>query len=131
MESFYDTCRDHSLRLTPQKVEVYRVLASTDAHPFAEDILSCVQKKFSNISFATVYKNLKKFVDIGAAIELDFGDGKSRFDANMDNHHHVINLDTKGVHDIEMPEISKISLPEKFQSLKLEKVNLSLFVRNE
>lgn len=72
IENFRIQCKKSQLRLTPQKTFIFEILASTDTHPSAEEIYAEVKALFPNMSFATVYKNLKKFVSIGVAIEIDF-----------------------------------------------------------
>jgi Fur family peroxide stress response transcriptional regulator len=42
------------------------------------------------MSVATGYNNLKVFIDAGLVRELTYGDGASRFDADMSDHYHVI-----------------------------------------
>lgn len=125
---FKKACAAHGCRLTPQKVAIFKALAENDCHPFAEDLHKNLKADYPNMSLATVYKNLAKFVRMGIAHELDFGEGRSRFDANMNDHCHVVNLDKNEVKDYQLNEITENQVKEKYN---LQKVSLIYFVREK
>ena len=126
-----DMCREQGTPLTPQKMEIFKYLAGTCAHPTAQEIFEKMQRKFSNISFSTVYKNLTKFKEMGLVRELPMKDGSpSRFDANMDNHHHIVNLDTDEVIDVDSEEVGNLCLPKALDQYQLEKISVKFYVRN-
>jgi Fur family peroxide stress response transcriptional regulator len=126
-----DLCRELNLPLTPQKVEIFRYLAATSCHPSAQEIFEAMKKRFPTIAFSTVYKNLTKFKELGLVREIPMKDGSSsRFDANMENHHHIINLDTLEVIDVDSEEIGEICIPQSLDKYQLEKVSIKFYVRN-
>jgi len=79
----------------------------------------------SNISFATVYKNLKLFTEKNIIQELDFGENFSRYDAFLEDHHHV--FDTKKNIIIDIDPI-KIPLPKELVGKNIKKIQLQYFV---
>lgn len=87
--AFQKVCKEHGLRCTPQKEAVYMTLAKTEDHPSAQVLYEEIQKSFPAISFATVYKNLLLFQKHSLVQELDFGEGFSRYDAYVEDHHHI------------------------------------------
>lgn len=126
-----DMCRDMGTPLTPQKMEIFRYLAGSCCHPSAQDIHEAMQKKFPTISFSTVYKNITKFKEMGLVREIPMKDGSpSRFDANMENHHHIVNLDSGEVIDVDSCEVGNIGLPEALDKYQLEKISVKFYVRN-
>lgn len=126
-----DLCRELNLPLTPQKVEIFRYLAGTSRHPSAQEIFEAMQKRFPTIAFSTVYKNLTKFKELGLVREIPMKDGSSsRFDANMENHHHIINLDTLEIIDVDPEEMGEVCVPSSLDKYQLEKVSVKFYVRN-
>ena len=131
IQRFGDKCRELSIPLTPQKMEIFKYLASTIRHPSAQEIFEAMKKMFSNISFSTVYKNLTKFEEMGFVREIPMKDGSSsRFDANMENHHHIVNLDTGEIVDIAPEEVGEVCIPASLEKYQLEKISVKFYVRN-
>ncbi len=104
MENFKKVCRQNKLPQTPQKLAIFRTLARSCTHPSPQEIYDRVKEKFTNISLATVYKNLKKFTVLGLCIEIPIPGEASRYDAKLEIHGHAVDTDTGLVHDLELPK---------------------------
>jgi Fur family transcriptional regulator, peroxide stress response regulator len=76
------------LRITPQRFSVYANLLSRCDHPTVEQILGDLNHEFSMSSKATVYSTLTTLREVGLVKEVLLDDGRSRFDANVEKHHH-------------------------------------------
>ncbi|MEG6586569.1 Fur family transcriptional regulator [Dendrosporobacter sp. 1207_IL3150] len=81
--------RDKGFKVTPQRLAIYNVLASTKAHPSAEMIFSQLQPYYPTMSLATVYKTIEILKEIGLVQILNVGEDSFRYDANVHNHPHV------------------------------------------
>ena len=125
---FQKICREKKLPLTPQKLAIFTALASTTTHPSAQMLFAKLKNKLPQLSLATVYKNLKQFEKLGLVKLITLPDGTARFDADMSEHQHIVNLDTRAVSDI----FTKIKLPSFSAAKKLALVGTSVkfFVRN-
>jgi Fe2+ or Zn2+ uptake regulation protein len=88
--AFSAACRDAGLADTAQRRVIYRALAESSDHPTVEAVHRRVAERLARVSLATVYRNLKAFVDAGLVEEVAVGGHRSRFDANMLPHHHLI-----------------------------------------
>jgi Fur family peroxide stress response transcriptional regulator len=77
------------VRMTPQRHAVLQYLLDSVSHPTADEIYRALEHYFPSMSIATVYNNLKVFIDSGLVRELAYGDSSSRFDADMSNHYHA------------------------------------------
>ncbi len=75
-------------RKTRQRQVVLETLKETTAHPTADELYEEVREKMPRVSLGTVYRNLEILSTCGEIIKLDLGEGKKRFDARMDPHHH-------------------------------------------
>lgn len=76
-------------RFTAQRAAVFRFLASTEAHPSADEVFLGVRQEIPGISLATVYKSLETLVGCGLAMKLTYSDGSARYDGRTDPHHHA------------------------------------------
>lgn len=90
MASFREACVRKQLRLTHQRMEVYRAVASTEEHPDAETIHRAVRKRIPTISHDTVYRNLKLLAEHGLVSVVGMSHERLRFDANMGLHNHFV-----------------------------------------
>jgi len=96
------------IRMTPQRQAILTFLLESMSHPSADEIYRSLEPNFPNMSVATVYNNLKVFVEAGLVRELTYGDGASRFDADMSDHYHVICDKCGTIVDFEHPPLTHI-----------------------
>jgi Fur family transcriptional regulator, peroxide stress response regulator len=101
MDNLTEVFKDKKLKLTPQRIAVYKYLKATKEHPSAEVIYKALQPEYSTMSLATVYKALKTLVEVGLIQELNVGEGNFRYDGNMCDHSHIQCLSCGKVDDIE------------------------------
>lgn len=80
------------LKQTEQRNTILRTFLETREHLSTEELYRLVQKKDARIGMTTVYRTLKLFADCGLASEVEFHDGKARFEHqyNRRNHHHMV-----------------------------------------
>jgi len=64
MRQFQVRCKAAGLKITPQRIEIYRELLLTDEHPSAEMMYEKVRKTLPNISLDTVNRTLLTFNEI-------------------------------------------------------------------
>ena len=77
-------------RLTPQRVELVRLIAASEGHPSALQLYEKIKAQFPTISHATVYKTLALLKEMGQVLEIDLH-GDSHYDGNDPNPHpHMI-----------------------------------------
>lgn len=88
-EQALDKLKNTGVRMTPQRHAILSHLLDSIAHPSADDIYKALVPRFPSMSVATVYNNLRVFVDSGLVKELTYGDASSRYDANTSNHYHA------------------------------------------
>ncbi|HVG34052.1 MAG TPA: transcriptional repressor [Pyrinomonadaceae bacterium] len=87
--------------LTRQRAAVFNYLSEVEHHPTAEEVYLAVKRKLPRLSLATVYKNLEKLVECGAASKLTYGDGAARYDIRTDHHYHTRCLECGQVRDLD------------------------------
>ena len=131
IKKFRQIMQSEKLPITPQKLSIFQFIASIDTHPTAQEIYKKMQYYFENIAFATVYKNLKKFENLNLIRLVEIRDNTARYDANMESHHHLINIETNEITDIEADQIPAIKLPNAFTQYDLESVSINFFVHSK
>jgi Fe2+ or Zn2+ uptake regulation protein len=82
--------RRRGLKVTPQRECIFEVLWRADAHPSAEAVFAEARTRMPTMSLKTVYQILNDLAQMGELVQLDLGTGSSRFDPNVDAHHHVV-----------------------------------------
>jgi len=127
VKRFEAECRRRRLPLTPQKRAVFEAVASTDRHPTAQELNAAIRRKFPNLSFATVYKNLALLSELGLVSEFRVGGGVSRFDANTGVHAHLYSLGSDKLRDAEVN--GPVPLPRGVRAGSVESVLLVYYVR--
>lgn len=75
--------------MTEQRRIILDELERTYQHPSAADIYEKVKKRLPHISLGTVYRNLEILSSRGIIKRLSMPTGQKRFDAGMEDHHHI------------------------------------------
>lgn len=96
------------VRITPQRHAILTYLMDAMNHPTADEIYRALEPKFPSMSVATVYNNLKLFIEAGLVRELTYGDSSSRFDANVSDHYHAICEQCGKIVDFTLPTLQSV-----------------------
>jgi Fur family transcriptional regulator, peroxide stress response regulator len=99
------------VKLTQQRLEIYREAAASREHPSAEDIFQGVRRRLPTVSLDTVYRTLWLFIDKGLITTLGLPQGRMRFDANMERHHHFVCTRCGAAHDFYAEQFNALPLP--------------------
>jgi Fur family transcriptional regulator, peroxide stress response regulator len=96
---------------TAQRVVITDYLLQTDSHPTADEVLSAVAQRLPvPLSRATVYNTLNMLVQAGVIQEVYTEPGGSaRYDANMEQHHHFVDVKTKRIYDIPFESVPTLN----------------------
>jgi len=94
---------NRDLRCTRQRLALYKALAATKSHPTAEQLFRDLLPRSANMSLATVYNSLEALCRAGLVQKLSGSDGSARFDACVENHLHLFNLETGDMRDAPDP----------------------------
>jgi Fur family peroxide stress response transcriptional regulator len=78
------------VKLTPQRRAIVQAFAGDPTHPTAQEIFDRLTPSFPGMSFATVYNTLDKLRESGLCREIAVRSGATRFDPNVERHHHTV-----------------------------------------
>ena len=118
------------IRVTLQRIEVARVILRKPQHLSAEQIIERLWDSGSDVSKATVYNTLNLFAEKGLVRELWVDPERRLYDSTTTPHHHVYNLDTGEVTDIDSAGLSVEHLPTLPEGTEFDSVEVMINVRN-
>jgi Fur family peroxide stress response transcriptional regulator len=93
------------LRVTPQRLSIFGAIIKLNNHPTAEDIIGFIKKNHPNIATGTVYKVLESLVENGLVKKVKTEKDIMRYDAVMENHHHLYCSESDKIADYYNEEI--------------------------
>jgi len=117
MSRFEKVCRNADIRLTHQRMEIFREVARSGDHPDAESVYRGVRQRMPTISLDTVYRTLWLLNDLGLVTTLGPPRGGTRFDANLTPHHHFVCVRCRVTQDFYSDELDELDLPKSAEAL--------------
>ena len=94
--------KERDFRLTPQRIELVRLIAASEGHPSAGQLYSKIKLMFPTMSQATVYKTLGLLKEMNQVLEIDMHDD-CHYDGNRpEPHPHLICIQCKKIIDGEV-----------------------------
>jgi Fur family transcriptional regulator, peroxide stress response regulator len=108
------------LRVTPQRFAVYANLRSREDHPTVEQILNDLNHNAPVSSQATVYSALQALQSVGLVREVLLQEGVSRYDANVEQHHHFRCSLCGAIEDIDWDALPAMNLAKLRPGLRGE-----------
>lgn len=108
-------CQNAGLRMTHQRMEIFREVARTDEHPDADTIFKRVRERLPTVSNDTIYRTLASLEEMGLVSRVDPVCGRARYDANCDVHHHFICTQCGCITDVYLKQ--ELPLPEGIENL--------------
>ena len=116
MERFEEVCRNTGMKLTHQRMEIFREVAQTGDHPDAEKVYLGVRKRMPTVSLDTVYRTLWLLKDLGLITSLGPPRERTRFDANLSHHHHFVCVRCGMMRDFYSDAFDDLMLPDSVQA---------------
>jgi Fe2+ or Zn2+ uptake regulation protein len=92
--------RAKGLKVTPQRQLLFTLLDGNCTHPTAEALYAEASAQMPGISLRTVYTTLTDLAEMGELQSFCLGGGATRFDPNVDDHHHGVCNRCGGITDV-------------------------------
>jgi Fur family peroxide stress response transcriptional regulator len=127
---FERLCRSRGIRVTAQRLAVYRALAEDLAHPTAESVYRRLSKQLPGLSQATIYRTLQFFESENLIRKVSSPGAIGRFDANVDPHQHLVCRVCGSLEDISVPELHSAVIP-RVSGFTVEELDIRLVGRCE
>ncbi len=107
MTELEQRCIDAGLKMTGPRKTILKVLNNSN-HLSVEEVYEKAKAIDSTISIATVYRTLSMLDELDLVTRQEFNETFSRYDTNLDHHHHLIDLDTGKVIEFQNEELEKL-----------------------
>lgn len=104
-------CKENHLKMTPQRVVIYKELLKHKDHPNAYVLYKKVKDIFPDISLDTVNRTLLTFARIGIVNIVEGNGEPRRFDPDTDNHHHFRCVNCNEIIDFDYKPYDNIVVP--------------------
>lgn len=122
--------RRHHIKPTHQRIEIAHALFARNEHLSADQVLAIVNGRYSETSKATVYNTLKLFLEKKLVREVIVDPNRVFYDPNTEPHHHLYNVDTGQLADIDASRIEISGLPPLPDGMVTEGVDIIVRVRS-
>jgi Fur family peroxide stress response transcriptional regulator len=109
---FKSIAQQAGIKLTHQRLEIFRAVASSGEHPSVEAVYRTVRAMMPTVSLDTVYRTLWLLSDLGLLNTLGPRQGGVRFDANLAHHHHYRCVRCGLIRDFESHDLKTLQLPD-------------------
>ncbi len=113
--------RAAGLRATAPRRAIVRELLGDTSHPTAQELFERLEGQLRTLSFATVYNTLRALNDAGHVGRLELG-GATRFDPNVEPHHHAICESCGEVRDVPAPKTARTPKLAGFRITRIDHV---------
>jgi Fur family peroxide stress response transcriptional regulator len=117
VQAFVQTCRRRGMKVTHQRMEIFRELAASVEHPDAETVYQAVCRRVPSISRDTVYRTLATLEVEGLIRKVSPLVERARYDANSDRHHHFICTVCGLVRDFYSEDLDNLPIPPAVTTL--------------
>jgi Fur family iron response transcriptional regulator len=125
-----DLLARHGILPTQQRVDIAHLLFQRPQHVAAEQVLAQVNADYGHVSKATVYNTLGLFVRRSLVREVVIEPGRTFYDSNTRDHHHLYNVDTGTLSDIPASSVVIDGDPGLPSGTEIEGMDLVIRVRN-
>lgn len=112
IEKLTKKLRNHGMKITPQRLMIFKVLENNTSHPSAENVYKRVKRIYPSVSFTTIYKTLETLRKLGEVKEFVIDDDRKHYDPNTDLHHHVVCSSCKRILDVFEDFSPYVKLPD-------------------
>ncbi len=99
-DKFRELAWKHGMAATHQRKIIFEAVVASAGHYSPEQIYAVVKRRVPSVSLATIYNNLRLFVEKGLLREVTPHASTLLVDGNLESHHHLVCTRCKSVQDI-------------------------------
>jgi Fe2+ or Zn2+ uptake regulation protein len=121
-EEIIGKLRSSGYRITKVRSLIVELFLKSLQPVSVQDILDGLERLNSSVNKTTVYRELEFLVGEKIVKEIDFLEGKKRYELNSAHHHHIICINCKKIEDVDLKvdlhnEEERISKKNNFKVL--------------
>ena len=120
------TAKAKMVRYSETRDIIFNYLYETKAHPSADMIYNDLKSVLPKLSLKTVYTNLRFFEEHGKVVRVANVNGSDRYDANCEEHVHLVCDECGAVIDIMDADIKKAKKACQVGQAKIKSIQIVL-----
>ena len=120
------TAKTKMVRYSETRDIIYNYLYNTKAHPSAEMIYNDLKIVLPKLSLKTIYTNLRFFEEHGKVVRVANVNGSDRYDANCEEHVHLVCNECGAVIDVMDADIRKAKKACQVGQAKIKSIQIVL-----
>ena len=109
------------IRLTPQRISVYRYLLENRIHPTVETVYSALKMDNPSLSKTTIYNTVDTLTKAGLVRVVRTREGEARLDGNTENHGHFYCTNCEEVYDF---SLDGCLVPDSLDGFQMEEFDV-------
>lgn len=117
LQRFEQICKDAGLKVTHQRMEIYREVLAAHDHPSAEALYKRLEKRLPSLSLDTVYRTLGTFEQLKLVHRIETVESQARYEAFTPRHHHFLCKSCNQVFDFTWPHFDALQLPDHLSTI--------------
>lgn len=127
-DSLLAALKQSGRRLTDQRRIICEYLAANKSHPSAYQVYAEIATHHPEISRATVYNTLNVLLELGAIVEVGFGDGHTHYETDTSPHVNLVCLRCHTIEDYPaVPALAQMMNPVPGADFQPVAVKLEVF----
>lgn len=108
MTDLEQRCANAGLKMTGPRKVILKVLMESSDHPSVEIVYERARALDASISIATVYRTLNMLDELDLVTRHEFNESFSRYETNLEHHHHLIDMETGKVIEFQNEALEKL-----------------------
>lgn len=113
VSEFMEACRSEGVKITYQRLVIFKEIAGSKEHPDAETIYRRVRRKLPTISFDTVYRATSTLEKLKVISRLHIQSDRMRLDANTEPHQHFVCTQCGLVRDVYINSLEDLQIADE------------------
>lgn len=113
ISSIFLSITDQGFRITPTRSTLISFLLKSDGPVDVEQIIEYFAKQRLRPNKTTIYRELEFLMKQDLIQELDFDEGRKRYEMSFAHHHHLICTDCKAIEEVFINETDLLEGEEK------------------
>jgi len=129
-EQISQKLKNAGMKVTPQRHAILEALYTLNNHPTVENIAEYIRKTHPGVATGTVYHVLDTLVQNGLVQRVKTDKDVMRYDATLENHHHIYSARTERIEDYFDNELDDLLLSyfqkKKLPNFDIDKITLQI-----
>ncbi len=122
LQNYLDKIKSKGYIITQTRKSILEIFSNHPSPQSASDILNSLKKNNISVDKTTIYRELEFLLNQNLINEVHFDDGKTRYEATDEKHHHHLICNSCGnIKDIDIEEsnfLSNIESKSRFRVIK-------------